>query len=514
MCSSVEVAGPGFLNITLEDAWLASLIGSGPGDVAEEAAAAAGVGGAETVVVDYSSPNAAKEMHVGHLRSTVIGDALVRVLEFLGHRVVRQNHLGDWGTQFGMLVEHLLERGFDPQVGIADLNALYQEAKQRFDAEPEFAERARERVVLLQGGDGPTLAVWHQLVEESERHYEEVYTQLGVKLERGDVRGESFYNPLLEETVAELEREGLTVVDDGALCVFPPGFVGRDGTPFPLMVRKRDGGFGYDATDLAAIRFRVRELGGDRLVYVVDARQSRHFSMLFAAAEMAGWLAPTGAPPGRPRAEHVAFGMVLGPDNRPFRTREGGTVRLKDLLDEAVQRAAAVVADKAPELSPEEAAAVARAVGMGALKYADLSNDRVKDYVFSWDRMLSFDGNTAPYLQYAHARICSIFRRAGVGVDSARAAVTITAPAERALVLALLGFEPAVRSVGETLEPHRLCTYLFDLASAFTTFYEQCSVLGAESESVRESRLALCGLTARTLSVGLGLLGIETPERM
>jgi len=504
VASSVEVAGPGFLNITLDDGLLASLVVAGP-------VVDAGVA-PETVVVDYSSPNAAKEMHVGHLRSTVIGDSLVRVLEFLGHRVIRQNHLGDWGTQFGMLIEHLAESGIDPAAGgIGDLDVLYREAKHRFDSDPAFADAARQRVVLLQSGDEETLALWHQLIEESERHFEEVYTQLGVKLTRDDIRGESFYNPLLESTVEELEAKGLTVVDEGALCIYPPGFVGRDGSPFPLMVRKRDGGFGYDATDLAGVRFRARDLAGQRLVYVVDARQSQHFAMVFAASEMAGWL---GAGSGSAaRAEHVAFGMVLGPDNRPFKTREGGTIRLRDLLNEAVERAGVVVADKSSDLSASEQSAVARAVGIGAVKYADLANDRVKDYVFDWDRMLSFEGNTAPYLQYAHARIRSIFRRGGVAVPSG-ARVVLAEPAERALAMALLAFEPAVRLTADKLEPHRLCTYLFDLASAFTTFYEHCPVLRAESPEVRDSRLVLCDLTARTLSVGLGLLGIEAPERM
>jgi arginyl-tRNA synthetase len=501
--SAVEVAGPGFLNLTLSDAWLASLVDSSSvGPLPAPAPS--------TVVVDYSSPNVAKEMHVGHLRSTVIGDALGRLLSFSGHRVVRQNHLGDWGTQFGMLIEHLLDSG-SAGGAVQDLNVLYQEAKRRFDADPSFAERARARVVLLQGGEPETLALWESLVLESERHFAEVYSLLGVLLTSDDVRGESFYNSLLAPTVAELDSLGLTKVDDGALCVFPPGFSGRDGEPLPLIVRKSDGGFGYAATDLAAVRYRVRELGADRIVYVVDARQSQHLSMVFAVAEMAGWLS---APPSSPSAEHVSFGTVLGPDGRPFKTRSGETVRLLDLLEEAVARATEAVEAKNPGLSAEEKDMVARAVGIGAVKYADLSSDRVKDYVFEWDRMLSFDGNTAPYLQYAHARIRSILRRLEdvEGVDAG--AVVLTEPAERVLALELLLFPSAVAAAAEHLQPHRLCTYLFELASAFTGFYEACPVLRAESPEVQASRLLLCEATAQTLSVGLGLLGIEAPERM
>lgn len=493
--ASVEVAGPGFLNLTLSDEWLASLVGP------VEAPAESGA----TVVVDYSSPNVAKEMHVGHLRSTVIGDSLVRLLSFLGHEVIRQNHLGDWGTQFGMLIEHLLDTG-SAGGPVADLNALYQEAKRRFDSDPDFAERARGRVVALQGGDPETLALWQGLVEESERHFEQVYSLLGVLLTLDDVRGESFYNPLLEPTVEELDSLGLTKVDDGALCVFPPGFSGRDGEPLPLIVRKSDGGFGYAATDLAALRYRVRELGAQRVVYVVDARQSQHLAMVFAVGAMAGWLGEGGGA----AAEHVSFGTVLGPDNRPFKTRSGETVRLLDLLEEAVARATAVIEEKNPDLTGEERDVVAQAVGIGAVKYADLSSDRVKDYVFDWNRMLSFDGNTAPYLQYAHARIRSILRRA----DAPAGAVVLTEPAERALALELLAFPAAVAGAAEHLQPHRLCTYLFELASAFTAFYEACPVLRAETEEARGSRLALCEATAETLRAGLGLLGIEAPERM
>ena len=507
VASSVEIAGPGFVNVTLLPSWLGAAVEAASADPRLGVGLAAAV---ETVVVDYSSPNVAKEMHVGHLRSTVIGDALVRVLGFLGHRVVCQNHLGDWGTQFGMLIEHLVSVG--SQVGsIEDLNALYQEASARFKGDPDFAERARKRVVELQGGDEATLSTWRELVAESQRHFEAAYAQLGVRLRPGDVRGESFYNDLLDDTVAELEGLGLLRLDDGALCAFPPGFAGRDGSPLPLIVRKSDGGYGYAATDLAALRFRVRELGAQRVAYVVDARQSSHFAMVFAVAEQAGWL---GEGSGGTRAEHVAFGTILGPDGRPFRTREGDTVRLAELLSEAVERAAAVVAEKSRDLPEEEQAVVARAVGIGGVKYADLANDRVKDYVFDWDRMLAKEGNTAPYLQYAHARIKSMLARAELEGFVAGGPVVVDHPAERALALQLLGFGEAVQVTALHLEPHRLCTYLFELASAFTTFYEGCPVLRAESDEVRSSRLLLAGLTARVLSVGLDLLGIETPDRM
>lgn len=505
LCAKVEVAGPGFINLTLREDALEEMTEALLDDRRLGVMTA---GASDTVVIDYSSPNVAREMHVGHLRSTVIGDSLARTLEFLGHNVIRQNHFGDWGTQFGMLIEHLVDEGWTPEGDhrIADLNALYQAANQRFKDDDAFAERARRRVVSLQSGDEATGALWRALVQESARHFEQVYARLGVTLRADDIRGESFYNDRLNVVADELEERGLARIDDGALCAFPAGFTNRDGDPLPLIVRKADGGFGYAATDLAAIRFRSVDLSADEIVYVVDARQGQHFAMVFAVAKEAGWLPPD------VRAEHVAFGMILGTDGKPFRTRSGETVKLVDLLEEAEERASAVVAEKNPELSDEERAAVARTIGVGAVKYSDLSNDRVKDYVFDWDRMLAFEGNTAPYLQYAHARICSIFRRAeGAGAGSS---IVLGQDAERELALQLLSLPSVVVAAAEHLQPHRLCTYLYETASAFTTFYEKCSVLRAETDELRSSRLALCELTARTLALGLSLLGIEAPDRM
>jgi arginyl-tRNA synthetase len=506
LCESVEVSGPGFVNLTLRPRWIA---GQATDLLGDERLGVAPAERPETVVVDYSAPNAAKEMHVGHLRSTIIGDALARLLGFLGHRVLRQNHLGDWGTPFGMLIEHMIDVGAGSAGGltVGDLNAFYQQAREKYDSDPAFAERARRRVVALQAGDQATLALWRELVEESMRHFRAIYQRLGVLLDDGDIDAESRFNPVLADVVAELEAKGLLVESQGALCAFPPGFTGRDGQPLPLIVRKSDGGYNYVTTDLAAVRFRVCELGANRLVYVVGMPQALHFAMVFATARAAGWLTP------EHRAEHAAFGSVLGADGKMLRTRSGDPVKLVDLLDEAEERAAKVVEERS-DLDPAARAAVAHVVAIGALKYFDLSFHRERDYVFDWDRMLAFDGNTGPYLQYAVTRIHSIFRRAGLEADEvAGAAINLGEPAERALALKLLGLGEAVAAVADTLEPHRLCSYLYDLATAFTDFYEACPVLQAE-EPTRRSRLALCALTARSLTLGLGLLGIQVPERM
>ena len=504
-----EIAGPGFINVTLQDAFLARALAESAADPRLGVTPAATT---ETVVIDYSAPNVAKEMHVGHLRSTIIGDALVRVLEFLGHRVIRQNHLGDWGTPFGMLIEHLLSVGEEEaaqELSVGDLGRFYQEARAEFDANPDFADRARRRVVELQAGDPRTLRLWKLLVDESSRYFSSVYERLGVKLTPEDQAGESMYNDMLADTVAELERLGLLVESDGALCVFPPGFTTREGNPLPLIVRKSDGGFGYDTTDLAAIRHRLRDLGATHLIYVVGAPQREHLEMIFETARLAGWLLPPA------RAEHVAFGSVLGADRKMYRTRAGGSIRRVDLLDEAVERARQIVADRTT-LDPDEAVAVSEAVGIGAVKYADLSNDRVKDYVFDWDRMLDFNGNTGPYLQYAHTRVRSVFSQAEArGIDVGNLAPSAEFhPAERRLALELLSFDGAVHGTEATLQPHRLCTYLFDLATTFTDFYESCPILRADTDEQRRSRLFLADLTGRVLARGLDLLGIAAPERM
>ncbi|HEX7237662.1 MAG TPA: arginine--tRNA ligase [Gammaproteobacteria bacterium] len=508
VCERVEIAGPGFINLTLKTPFLERGLAALARDDRLGVPRAAVK---DRVVIDYSAPNVAKEMHVGHLRSTIIGDALARLLELAGHEVVRQNHIGDWGTPFGMLIEHLLDVGESgAQASMGELSDFYREARAKFDSDPKFADRARERVVQLQAGDARTLDLWRKLVELSKQYFSSVYERLGVGLRNDDVAGESFYNAALADVCAELERKGLASINDGALCAFPPGFTNRDNEPLPLIVRKQDGGYGYGATDLAALRYRTQTLRGTRLLYVVGAPQAQHLAMVFAVGAQAGWLKPPA------RAEHVAFGSILGADKKMFKSRAGETVRLTDLLDEAVERADAELAKRDAERSAPERRALAAEIGIGAIKYADLANDRIKDYVFDWDRMLAPEGRTGPYLQYAHARIQSIFRKgaeAGV-VREQGAAIAVAEQPERKLALELLDFGTAVVEAGETLRPHRLAGYLYDLATAFTSFFETCPVLKAPDEKTRASRLALCDLTARVLARGLGLLGIAAPERM
>jgi arginyl-tRNA synthetase len=472
---------------------------------------------ARRVVVDYSAPNVAKEMHVGHLRTTVIGDALVRMLEFLGHEVIRENHIGDWGTPFGMLIEHLLDLGEDTaaeHLSLGDLDGFYKQARAKFDADEVFQDRARHRVVMLQGGDAETRRLWKLLVDLSTQHFNAVYRMLGVRLTDDDLMGESAYNELLPEVIRRLDVLGLLQESDGADVVFPPGYTNRDGDPLPLIVQKGQGGFNYATSDLACIIDRVERLDADLLLYVVGAPQAQHLSMVFDVARMAGWLK-------EPReAVHVQFGNVLGVDRKMLKSRSGDPLKFIDLVTEAVTRADTAIAEKNPELTPSDRAAVARMIGIGAVKYADLSTDRIRDYVFDWERMLSFDGNTAPYLQYAHARICSIFRRAGIERSAlwadqvGEAQTRIAQPQEKQLALAVLGFDAAVVDTVDKYSPHRLCTYLYDLATAFTSFYEHCPVLKVDDDGLRTSRLALCDLTARTLRQGLDLLGIDVPEQM
>jgi arginyl-tRNA synthetase len=522
VCERVEIAGPGFINLTLARTFLEREAAALARD------AALGIPPAERrerVVVDYSAPNVAKEMHAGHLRSTIIGDALARLLAAVGHDTVRQNHLGDWGTPFGMLIEHLIDEGGtatagaasnEGAVGVGALSQFYRSARVKFDNDPDFAERARRRVVLLQSGDTETLDLWKRLVEISKQHFRFIYAQLGVLLRDENIRGESFYNPMLPEIAAELEQRGLARESDGALCVFVPGFANRDGDPLPLIVRKQDGGYGYAATDLAALRYRTQTLGATRLLYVVGTPQQQHFAMVFGVGELAGWLAPPA------RAEHVAFGSILGADKKMLKTRAGDTVPLAALIAEAIERAEAELRARDPNLEPEARRSLAAKIGIGALKYADLANDRIKDYVFDWERMLALEGRTGPYLQYANARIHSILRKAeldtaktaGGAATEQSPAITLADPAERALALELLGFGAAVAEAAESLKPHRLAGYLYDLATAFTKFFESCPVLRAPDDATRSSRLALCVLTAAVLERGLGLLGIEAPERM
>jgi arginyl-tRNA synthetase len=504
--AGVEVSGPGFLNLTLRTDYLAALLGRMRADARLGVARAATP---ETVVIDYSGPNVAKEMHVGHLRSTIIGDSIARLLEWQGHRVIRRNHVGDWGTPFGMLIEHLLDESAGTQAGVRELGAFYRAARTKFDGEAAFADRARRRVVLLQSGDAETLAYWQRLIDVSVEHFSRLYAALGVTLRPEDVVGESRYNAALPEVVEELTRKGLAVESEGAICVFPPGFTGREGEPVPLIIRKQEGGYGYATTDLAALRQRVRELGARRLLYVVGAPQQQHLAMVFAVARLAGWADES------VRLEHVAFGSVLGPEKKMLKTRTGESESLASLVEEAVSRAAKVVAEKSPELPAAEKARIANAVGVGAVKYADLSNDRIKDYVFDWNRMLSFEGNTAPYLMYAHARIRSIVRKANEveGGTVALGAIVLDAPQERALALALVQLEGALERAAEGCHPNRVCAFLYDVASTFTAFYEACPVLKADGPT-RASRLALCEVAARTLTLGLDLLGIAAPDQM
>ena len=504
----IEVANPGFLNIWVRTEWLA---GAARTVAASDRLAVPVSEAPERVVIDYSHPNVAKEMHVGHLRSTVIGDALARLLEWRGHTVIRQNHIGDWGTPFGMLIEHLIDLGeaqAAAELGIGEAASFYKAAAAKFEEDEAFADRSRKRVVALQAGDEQTLKLWHLLVELSTRYFEALYAKLGVTLKHADIVGESFYNDRLQPLASELEARGYARISDGALCAFPAGFVNRQGEPLALIVRKSDGGFGYGATDLAAIRYRLEEVRATRILYVVGAPQANHLSMIFTIAKELGWLAPPA------RAEHVPFGSVLGTDKRMFKSRSGDTVRLVDVIDEAIDRAEIVARDKAKDSNEIDDATlkeIARIVGVGSIKYADLSSDRVKDYVFDLERMVSFDGNTAGYCQYAYARARSVLRK-GDGA-AADAKIELAEPAERELVLSLLGFGAIVRDVERTLEPHRLVSYIYGLANAFTSFYDACPILKAEPE-IRASRLALTRLLARTISSGLALLGIEVPERM
>ncbi|MEU9093934.1 arginine--tRNA ligase [Streptomyces sp. NPDC048428] len=521
LIKDIEVSGPGFLNITLSDKaiieTLAARAADDEGRLGVPYNAAAG-----TTVIDYAQPNVAKEMHVGHLRSAVIGDAMAQILEFTGETVVRRHHIGDWGTQFGMLIQYLIEHPAelnheggeggqgDGEAAMSSLNRLYKASRVLFDSDEEFKARSRDRVVALQAGEPETLAMWQRFVDESKIYFYSVFDKLDMEISDPDIVGESGYNDMLEETCRILEETGVAVRSEGALCVFFDDVKGPDGNPTPLIVKKTNGGYGYAATDLSAIRDRVQNLKADSLLYVVDVRQSLHFKMVFETARRAGWL-NDGV-----KAHQLAFGTVLGKDGKPFKTREGVTVRLEELLDEAVERATAVVREKAEKigLSEDEIVENGRYVGVGAVKYADLSTSAVRDYKFDLDQMVSLHGDTSVYLQYAYARIRSILRKAGDAKPVAHPELEL-APAERALGLHLDRFGEVLSEVAEGYEPHKLAAYLYQLASLYTTFYDQCHVLSDENPAeVVENRLFLCDVTARTLHQGMALLGIKTPERL
>ncbi|WP_067518853.1 arginine--tRNA ligase [Endozoicomonas ascidiicola] len=510
IANKVEIAGPGFINIYLDAPWLANTLLSA---VKDPRAGVAKTVHRQTVVVDYSAPNVAKEMHVGHLRSTIIGDAAVRTLEFLGHNVIRQNHLGDWGTQFGMLIAHLedLERESQEATSmeLGNLETFYREAKKRFDEDQDFATRARSYVVKLQAGDDFCLKLWKKLVDVTLEHNQEVYDRLNVSLTMDDVMGESAYNDSLHAVIKILDEKGLLTEDNGAKVVFLNEFKNKDGEPMGVIVEKSGGGFLYTTTDLAAIRHRCHTLNADRVLYYVDARQGQHFDQVYCIARKAGFATD------HVSLEHHAFGMMLGKDGKPFKTRAGTTIKLVDLLDEAEERAAALIARKSGDLSEEQKVNVIRAVAIGSVKYADLSKHRTSDYVFDWDNMLAFEGNTAPYLLYAYTRICSIFRKAGVNESDVTGEILIENDAERELALQLNRFSENLESVAREGLPHQLCAYLYEISGAFMKFYEACPVnKEGVSPELKNSRLQICALTGRILKQGLDLLGIETVEQM
>ncbi|MDE1514573.1 MAG: arginine--tRNA ligase [Vibrio sp.] len=507
IASKTEIAGPGFINIFLSETFLAAQ--------AEAALADERLGVAQdtpqTIVADYSAPNVAKEMHVGHLRSTIIGDAVVRTLEFLGHNVIRANHIGDWGTQFGMLIanlERVQQASGEVSMELADLEAFYRESKQLYDEDPQFAETARNYVVKLQGGDPFCLAMWKKLVDVTMIQNQRNYDRLNVSLTRDNVMGESMYNDMLAQIVSDLQAKGLAVEDDGAQVVFLDEFKNKDGEAMGVIIQKRDGGFLYTTTDIACAKYRYETLGADRVLYFIDSRQHQHLMQAWTIVRKAGYI------PEQVSLEHHAFGMMLGKDGRPFKTRAGGTVRLADLLDEAQERASTLIESKNPTLSAEEKANIANTVAMAAVKYADLSKHRTTDYVFDWDNMLAFEGNTAPYMQYAYTRVASIFAKAGIEMNQLTGHIQITEEKEKTLAAKLLQFEEAVQAVAREGQPHLMCSYLFELAGLFSSFYEACPILVAEQESVKQSRLQLAALTAKTIKQGLALLGIETLERM
>ena len=507
IANKVEIAGPGFINIFLDPAFLAENVNSA---LASERLGVARPQ-AQTIVVDYSAPNVAKEMHVGHLRSTIIGDAAVRTLEFLGHKVIRANHVGDWGTQFGMLIAWLEKQQQENagEMALSDLEGFYRDAKKHYDEDEVFAERARNYVVKLQGGDTSFLEMWRKLVDITMTQNQITYDRLNVTLTRDDVMGESLYNPMLPGIVADLKAKGLAVESEGATVVFLDEYKNKEGEPMGVIIQKKDGGYLYTTTDIACAKYRYETLHADRVLYYIDSRQHQHLMQAWTIVRKAGYV-PESVP-----LEHHMFGMMLGKDGKPFKTRAGGTVKLADLLDEALERARRLVAEKNPDMPAAELEQLANAVGIGAVKYADLSKNRTTDYVFDWDNMLAFEGNTAPYMQYAYTRVLSVFRKAEVDEQALAAApVIITEAREAQLAARLLQFEETLTVVAREGTPHVMCAYLYDLAGLFSGFYEHCPIITAESDTARNSRLKLAQLTARTLKQGLDTLGIETVERM
>ena len=507
IANKVEIAGPGFINIFLDPAFLA--------DNVNRALQSERLGvtkpQAQTIVVDYSAPNVAKEMHVGHLRSTIIGDASVRTLEFLGHKVIRANHVGDWGTQFGMLIAYLEKQQQENagEMALADLEGFYREAKKHYDEDEAFAERARSYVVKLQGGDQYFLQMWRKLVDITMSQNQITYDRLNVTLTRDDVMGESLYNPMLPGIVADLKAKGLAVESEGATVVFLDEYKNKEGEPMGVIIQKKDGGYLYTTTNIACAKYRYETLHADRVLYYIDSRQHQHLMQAWTIVRKAGYV-PDSVP-----LEHHMFGMMQGKDGKPFKTRAGGTVKLADLLDEALERARRLVAEKNPDMSADELENLAKVVGIGAVKYADLSKNRTTDYVFDWDNMLAFEGNTAPYMQYAYTRVLSVFRKAGIDENAMNdAPVVIAEDREAQLAARLLQFEETLSVVAREGTPHVMCAYLYDLAGLFSGFYEHCPILSAESEETRNSRLKLALLTAKTLKLGLDTLGIETVERM
>ena len=507
VAEKTEIADPGFINIFLNPTWLANNVSAALKDQNLGVSA----NEKQTIVIDYSSPNVAKEMHVGHLRSTIIGDAVVRTLEFLGHNVIRANHVGDWGTQFGMLIAYLekMENEHASEMELQDLEAFYREAKKHYDEDEAFAEKARNYVVKLQGGDEYCRTMWKKLVDITMQQNQRNYDRLNVTLTEKDVMGESLYNPMLPAIVEDLKKQGLAVEDEGALVVYLDEFKNKEGEAMGVIVQKKDGGFLYTTTDIAAAKYRYETLNADRALVFSDTRQSQHMQQAWLITRKAGYV------PDSFSLEHKNFGMMLGKDGKPFKTRTGGTVKLADLLDEAIERATVLINEKNTNLSDDEKTAVIEAVGIGSVKYADLSKNRTTDYVFDWDNMLSFEGNTAPYMQYAYTRIRSIFNKADVNPTAlAEAKIQLSDEKERALAIKLLQFEEAVQTVGKEGTPHVLCAYLYELAGVFSSFYEHCPILNAEDENVKLSRLKLASLTEKTLKQGLELLGIKTIEKM